>query len=423
MAGILLYVGRWFTFWRDEWLLIFHRPDLSPVGLLHPFGDTFVAIPVLVYDILLALFGLQTYVPFLLVSWAAHFAAVALLYRIVSHRSGALLGTAAAISLLFLGSGWEVLFHPFQMQFLFAVVGGLLAIDRLDRGRPTVAAVALVIAVASSGLGVIFTGLVLVWGALRRDRPALLATIPAIVVYATWFLTWGRESEPVPGAGLGPAETVYAVLYGMGAALSGLIGLPPERFAVVGIILGAGVATVLAALVWRGYRPDPLAVAAIAALAAEHILQSVLRGPLGVEHGARSGYIYPGVTFLWLAIAGLVGTRFEDMRARRPVAVPLAVAILLVPMVVANMRQFASGAVSTRALRATELAELRLIESLQGTTGLVLDVQPDDVYAIEVTAGGYLGAIDRFGRPTLDWDWESEVDPAAVDAARRRLLP
>ena len=50
MAGILLYVGRWFTFWWDEWLIIFHRPDLSPTGLLYPFGDTFVAVPVLVYD-------------------------------------------------------------------------------------------------------------------------------------------------------------------------------------------------------------------------------------------------------------------------------------------------------------------------------------------------------------------------------------
>ena len=189
MAGILLYVGRWLTFWRDEWLLIFHRPELTPTGLLSPFGDTFVALPVLVYDVLLGTFGLGTYLPFLLVSWAAHFAAVALLCLIVSRRSGMLLGSAAAISLLFLGSGWEVLFHPFQMQFLFAIVGGLLAIDQLDRDRPAVAAIALVAAVASSGLGVIFTGLVLVWGALRRHRPTILAAIPAIVVYAIWFLT------------------------------------------------------------------------------------------------------------------------------------------------------------------------------------------------------------------------------------------
>ena len=133
-------------------------------------------------------------------SWAAHFAAVAVLYRIVSHRSGALLGAAAAISLLFLGSAWEVLFHPFQMQFLFAIVGGLVAIDQLDRDKPTVAAIALVIAVASSGLGVIFTGLVVVWGALRRDRPTLLAAAPAIVVYAHGP---HMGADTVPGAGLG----------------------------------------------------------------------------------------------------------------------------------------------------------------------------------------------------------------------------
>jgi hypothetical protein len=64
-----------------------------------------------------------------------------------------------------------------------------------------------------------------------------------------------------------------------------------------------------------------------------------------------------------------------------------------------------------------------LIESLRADPRLILDVQPDDTTAIDVKAGPYLAAIDRFGRPSLGYDWESEVDARAVAAAKRRLVP
>jgi hypothetical protein len=429
MLGVLLFVGRWLLFWRDEWDFIFHLPDPTPRALLTPYLDTFVAVPVLVYDALLAVFGLRTYLPYLAVAWAAHLVAVALLYRIVTRRSGSALGLAAAISLLFLGSGFEVLLHPFQIQYLFAIAGGLVALDHLDtltvrseRRNVVIAAVALVLGVASSGLGVIFTGLILVWGVLRRHRPTLVAVIPAISVYAAWYFTWGRESGHLPGPGLSPFESAYAVLYGMGAAVSGLIGLPPSRFALVGLALGLAGVAASTVVVWRGYRPDALALAAIAALVAEHVLQTVFRAEFGVEHGARSGYVYPGVIFLWLAFTGVVGNRLRTPRWRRR-AVSAAGAVVLLLTVLANMWQFAGAAIQSRHLRATELAELRLIESLRAEPTLALDVQPDDTVLISLTARGYLAAIDRFGRPTLEWDWETDVDAAAVAAARRRLLP
>lgn len=418
MLGVLLYVGRWLLFWRDEWNFVFNRPDPTLRAVMAPFFDTFAAVPVLVYQALLAVFGLRTYLPYLLVDWTAHFAIAFLLYRIVNRRSGVVLGLVAGISFVFLGSGFEVLLQPFQIQYLFAIVGGLVAIDQLDGGRPVVAAIALLPAVASSGLGVIFAGLIVVWGILRRHPATLLAAAPAIVAYAVWYLTWGRESGHLAGPGLSPLESAYSVLYGMGAAVSGIIGLPPARFALVGLALAAVALVVIAVLARRGYRPDPLAIAAIAALAAEQILRAVYRGQFGVEYGARSGYVYAGVIFVWLAIGGLVGDRLPNRRA-----VPIIAAVLIVPMVLANMRQFAGAAGEHRSWRATELAELRMIESLRTDPRLALDVQPDDASAIDVKARPYLAAIDRYGRPTLDYDWQPSVDTAAVEAARHRLLP
>jgi hypothetical protein len=419
MLGVLLYVGRWLLFWWDEWSFIFNRPDPTPRAVLAPFFDTFVAVPVLVYEALLAVFGLRTYLPYLLVDWAAHFAVAFLLYRIVNRRSGVVLGLAAGVSVVFLGSGFEVLLQPFQIQYLFAIVGGLVAIDQLDGGRPVVAAIALLPAVASSGLGVIFAGLIVVWGILRRHPATLLAAAPAIAAYAAWYLTWGQESGRLAGPGLSPVESAYSVLYGMGGAVSGLVGLPPARFALVGLALAAAALVVIAVLARRGYRPDPLAIAAIAALAAEQILRAVYRGQYGAEYGAtRSAYVYAGVIFVWLALGGLIGNRLPNRRA-----VPVIAAVLIVPMVLANMRQFAGDAMQLGRWRATELAELRLIESLRSDPRLALDVRLDDISAIEVKVGPYLSAIDRFGRPTLEYDWQPYVDAAAVEAARRRLLP
>jgi len=345
----------------------------------------------------------------------------------VNRRSGVVLGLAAGLSVVSFGSGWAVLLQPFQIQYLFAITSGLVALDQLDtvtteRRHVLIAAVALVLGVASSGLAVIFTGLLLVLGVLRRHRPTLVAIVPAIAVYAAWYFTWGRESLRVPGLGLGPLESAYAVLYGMGAAVAGLIGLTPTRFALVGLALGLAGVAALVVVIRRGYRPGALALAAVAALVAQNVLQTILRAPYGVEHGARSGYLYADIIFLWLAFSGVVGDRLEAPRWRKR-AVPVAATVVLVPMVLGNMLHLSGASVLLRHVRATELAELRLIESLRAEPGLALDVQPDDNYLIGVTARGYLAAIDRFGAPTLGWDWETEVDAAAVEAARHRLLP
>ena len=433
MLGLLLFVGRWLLFWYDEWDFVFGRQSLTLSSVFAPHVDTLLAMLSLLYQGLLAVFGLRTYLPFLLVTWLAHFVCVVLLYRIVARRSGPVLGTMAGLSLLFLGSAYEVLLQPFQMQYLFAAAGGLLAIDRIllaersrDAGhRPAdlaVAAIALLFAVASSSLGPIMIGLIIIWALLRRDRGALVAVAPAILAYGAWYLTWGRQSQGLPGTGLDVVQSVEALLYGIGAAICGVLGLSPEHFARLGVVIGL-VAVVAVAL--ARVRPGPLALAGFSALVAEYGLQAFFRGSYGIEHAARSGYLYPAAIFLWLTISGVVGARLGEAAWRgrgRLAVVPVLIGLLIIPMVIGNMRQIVGAARASRFMRATELAELRLIEAVRDESGLALDVSPDLALIPQVTARKYLAAVDRFGAPTLGWDWSVGVDPAAVNAAAVRLL-
>lgn len=436
MLGLLLYVSRWLTFWFDEWTFVVYRPDPSVRTIFEPHVDTFLATLAVIYEALLHVFGLRTYEPYLLVDWLMHFVCVGLLYHIVARRSGTVLGLMAGLSLLLLGSAYEDLLQPFQMQYFLAGAGGLLALDRLlaveaEPAKPhrerdlIVAALALLFAVASSSLGPIFVGLIVAWAVLRRDRAALLATAPAIALYVVWYVMWVGEFQRPPTAGMDFLLATESLLYGLGSAVCGVAGLPPQRFGWVGTLLLAAAAVGVAVAVIRGLRPAPLATAAFLALIAEYGLQAFLRGSMGVEHAARSGYLYPAALFIWLAISGVVGHGLDRERwiARgRLVFVPVAVLVLIVPMAMGNMAQFVGAARQSKIIRATEVAELRLVEAVQSIPGVDLDVSPDPDYIPQLTGRTYLAAIERFGAPTLAWDWESSADSTRVNLTAVLLL-
>ena len=436
MLGLLLYVSRWLTFWFDEWTFVVYRPDPSVRSIFAPHVDGFLATVAVIYEALLHVFGLRTYLPYLLVDWLAHFVCVGLLYHIVSRRSGTVLGLMAGLSVLLLGSAYEDLLQPFQMLFLIACACGLLALDRLlvveaepdkpHRGRDLImVAPALVLAVASSSVGPIFVGLIVSWAVLRRDRAALLATAPAIALYGVWYVQWAGEFQQPPSTGMDFILAAESLLYGLGSATCGVVGLPPERFGWVGTLLLAAVAVCVAVAVVRGLRPAPIAVAAVLALAAEYGLEAFYRGSMGVEHAARSGYLYPAALFIWLAISGIVGRGLDRDRwlgRGRLVFIPGAIFLLIVPMAMGNMAQFVGAARGSRSIRATELAELRLVEAVRSVPGVDLDVSPDPDYIPQLTGRTYLAAIERFGAPTLGWDWEYSADSRRVNLAAVRLL-
>ena len=430
MLVLLIFVGRWLTFWHDEWDWILYRREPSVATLLDPHVDHLSAVAVLVYQGLLRTFGLPSYFPYLAVSWALHFGSVALLFIIVRRRAGPLIGLGAGLSLLFLGSGYEVLLHPFLMTFLLSTAFGLLAIERLSapnvaRANYVVAGIALLVAVGSSSVGVLFAGLIVVWAVLDRDWRRLLTAVPTLTLYAVWYATWGRSASGLAGTTESDIALIPAkFLYGIGAAVSAVAGLPPERFAWLGLGLAVGLA-VIAAIGWRfGARFTSLACAALLALIAEYGLQAFFRARFGIEQSTRSAYLYPAAIFLWLAAAE-ISSPLERTLSRRPLMVA-GLAILLALMVVGNMTQFVGAARGSRTFRQAEIAQLRLLEAMAMSPALDRAAAP--VGAVpQITAGAYLEATSILGKPHLAIAEPTlmnlgPVDPQQMDASLIRLL-
>ncbi|HUP83717.1 MAG TPA: hypothetical protein VM284_05975 [Candidatus Limnocylindria bacterium] len=432
MALVLVWVGQGLTFWLDEWDFVFRRQTFTIQSFVTPHVDAFVLVPALVYYVVLHVWGLSSYYPILAPDWLAHFLCVGLLALVVSWKSGVLIGLMAGLSLLFLGSAYEALLQPFQMQYLFSTAGGLLAFALLDRevrsARVYVAAaVALIFAIASSGVGPIFTGLILVWALVRRERAALLAAVPALVSYGIWYVAWQGRLARIPGTAENLVHVPVELLYGIGAAAAGVTGLPPMRFAWVGaaIVVAIGIALVFL-VVRRRARPTPLAVAALFALATEYGLHAFFRGAMGLEHAARSAYLYPAAVFVWLAVAGTIGMRLDPRRwtaGRRPIALAL-IGLLIVPMTLANMTQFFLAARALQVIRATEARELTLIERLRDVPGVDMDVSPDGELLGNVAPGRYFTAIDQFGSPHIAGASDDLPGPdgARLNAVAMQLL-
>src|SRR5437764_12377723 len=63
-AGIVLSETRGMNFFYDDWEFILHRRGLSADVLLRPHAQHLSLIPILVYKLLLAVFGASSYLPF-----------------------------------------------------------------------------------------------------------------------------------------------------------------------------------------------------------------------------------------------------------------------------------------------------------------------------------------------------------------------
>lgn len=380
--------GRAFYFHvYDEWLLFADRADPSVEAYFRPFNGHLIALPVLVYQLMLRVFGLGSYAPYLALASAAHLTCVVLMFEYARRRAGPLIGLACAAVLLFFSQGAEDLFWAFQIGFMASIALGLAAI-LLSEDRPwsTWRAVAmsacLLGAIAASGVGLVMMVVFLI---LVRKPRELLVLVPAAATWAIWWFTWSSGSAQVPGGSV--------VAYGLAA--SRVIGeilvsaAGPGSLVVPAIILVAIVAFLL------GWRPTRWTVAGLAGLIVLYASIGLRGGWLPVT-AEPSRYRYVGMTLLLVAAAPIAGQLLASVPSaghrHRAAAVGL-MALLAVPLAL-GLTGFPHAVANWEFWSLDFRAQAQAVDAYGGQQGA--EVTFDDS---ALTVSVYRSVMDRWGPP------------------------
>jgi hypothetical protein len=359
-VAVLVWLGLGLTFFADEWGIIADRA-VTPEDLVRPFNEHWLAVTIVVYRALLAVVGMDTYVPYLALLAILHATVAVLVYALVRRRTLPWVAVGITVVVLLFGSGFENLFWGVQIGFVGATALGLGALLLLDDvptlpgpGRVAAATGLLVIAVMTSGYGLFMLGLVGLDVLLdpRRRKWIVPLLIPA-AVYGVWYVTLGRSGIATYGNPFTP-ETLVAlprfIVDGMATAFGSALG--------GGAALGRIVLVALA--VWIGYlaarrRSIPRrAIACLLAIAAEYAIVGIVRAQLEVDASLYTRYAYLSGILALIAIASILGRPWIPA-ARRPLVVAVGVVVLAfsliwnVTLLLAGRQLYAERADLTRA--------------------------------------------------------------------------
>ncbi len=330
---LLLWIDRHQWFSGDEWDFLLRRGVLGhhDLGLLDPHNEHWVTFPVLVYRALFSVFGVRTYLPYLVVLVVAHLIVAHLLWRLML-RCGVdwRVATGAAAVFMVLGAGWEDLVNAFQITFVAPIALGLVALLLVpERGpfqrRDVWVSAVLVLSLPFSGVSLTMALVVGVVIFLRRGwKPAVLTLIAPGVVYLVWYLGWGRfadaiQQEPLRVALQKAPEFVWHGLVAAVDTVTGLVGSGPVLLVLLTIWL-----------VWKRSptrEPWPLVLATFVGAPLFLFLIDIRRSGLGIDAAGAPRYSY-AVLALLLPAAALAATVLVARTPLRTVLVVATTAVL-----------------------------------------------------------------------------------------------
>jgi hypothetical protein len=323
-AVVLLAAGRGTWFYLDEWDFSLRAAHLSLDSIMGPNNQNWHGTVVLLYRAIFELFGFH-YAPFRLLATGLVVAIGLLAYVYARRRIGpwwALIPLALVVA----SPSFEVQLWPFQMGQLLSGAGGLGALLLLDRdptrGNRAAAAALLVLAVASSSVGVPLVALIaydrLLTPGRRRE---VLVALPAVVAYAIWYAEWGTR-EPSPNEFTAPALSAAAdrvVSIGDGV-VTALLGLTSQG--AKGTLIGQiGFAVLVVAVCWRIFGPyskdRPRVIALAAGLVTFWCLLAWGRGPQGAGIEVSGRYLFLSQVLVVLLLAEVGAGVGEWLRAER----------------------------------------------------------------------------------------------------------
>jgi hypothetical protein len=418
----LVLLGTRLTFFGDDWAFLLQRPGFSADSLLDDHNGHLSVLPVLIYKLLVALFGFDSQLPFRLVLAATFSALGIVVYALVSERPGRVAALVAVTLLLFLGPAWEDLLWSFQIGFvgsLAAGLGALLALESDTPRRNAAACALLVLSLLLSDVGLALVVSAAVAVALRRrPRQAWIPLVP-VALFALWFVAYGRVSSQVTESTL--LDIPGYVLDAAGAAVASLTGFAPgagfgatytwERPLLAIALLG------VAAWYLSGGRPKARVLIFLAGALSFWVLAGANFTP---ERGAASSrYQLVNAAFLLLIAADLFGS----VRLERPVAAGLLA--LAAVVLVANLVALHSGfdfmrahADNTRAaLGALEIAGSRVPPGFRLVEEVALDRTLNSV-----TAHAYFKEAEAHGTPAWSAKQIFAAGPGARQVADRVLF-
>jgi len=399
---ILLDLNSQLTFISDEWELLLNRRGSSLGDFLDPFHEHIVLAPVVIYKLLLAVFGMGSAMPYQVVAIAVFLLSAVLLFLHLRPRIGEWPALLAAIMVLFLGAAFEDLLFAFQVGYFGSVAAGLgmlIALDRGDRKGDRIACALLAFSLAFSSTGLCFAAGALAHVILspRRRAGRLYVALLPIELWGIWWLGWGHTAES--SFSLGNLDQVPEYVFdGAAAGVVSLLGLatgdgsePDQPHLIYGQILLVAALALAVLRVRRQERisTDLMVVLAIAlsfwVLAALNVTAERLP--------TSSRYQYPAAVFLLL----VAGELLRGVRIGRSATLVAAAVITLTSwgglslMYREHEQRWVPSSDSLR-------ASLAGVEIADGSVAPEFRV---DFISVQTTPATYFSAVKDHGSPAF----------------------
>jgi hypothetical protein len=399
---LLLFIATKLSFYLDTWDFVLNRRSPTVDTLLQPHNEHIVLAPVLLEELLLAVFGMTSAFPEYALQTVALMATAVLLYVYAKRRVGGWPAVIAVALLLFVGAAWETILWPFEICFVGPILFGiamLLALDREDTRGDILACVFLAIAIAFNSLGVAFIAAAFVDIAIKARgrgfwRRVWVFAIPALL-YFGWYEGWGHAAtEGISFDNL--LNSPRYMLDCLAANLEAMFGLARPGDA----SLGWGRPLALLALVLVGVgqwlRPgfDRRLWAPLATLVLYFFLLALNHD--GAREPNTSRYLYAGVAMLLLVGVNLLaGFRFKPIL----VAVAGGVAVVAVIGGLGLLKYGAQYLHGQAILTKTSLGAFEIARPVINPDFIANPELAGTASVLDVSAGSYYEAVDADGSP------------------------
>ena len=405
------------SFRLDDYVVPMDHAGWSWNELFLPMNEHWSTLTLVVFKLLLLVFGLRDYLPYLLVLALMHAAAAFLLFAYIRGMAGDLLALGACLLFAFLAQGSEEFFWAIQINLTGSVLlglGALLALDipAISRRRLALASLLLLASLMFFGEGLIFLVMASLLVTLRRRvRSHAAALLLPALAYMGWFVAFGSHASNYHDSLLRHPELGGRFLlffaYGLASAVTRTFELPLLAAIPVGAVVVLGLRHRWFA---RNHRWPAIAAATVAAC--------VFYLLTGFERLYTSPdpprYVYAVAVFVLIGTAGAVApVTWRPSLLRALLLVGLGIVTTV------NVALLATFAVGFRGETPYRRDQVQTALAFSTAPGVDRDTEFSPYVLPTVNIRRLVAATTRFGSPFPEVTPESVMarrSPAVLDA-------